>query len=108
MVKVSKAILPHPLPVSSSLNRRPIILAFFVLLLLRSRAVTLSKDALTSLRNSITNLTSIRAKKRKLTPDELAKVLQQVYIDEPDGSKTLLVPYRERVVKVRFPLLHVG
>ncbi|KJA26893.1 hypothetical protein HYPSUDRAFT_198675 [Hypholoma sublateritium FD-334 SS-4] len=27
-------------------------------------------------------------------------MLQQVYIDEEDGSQTLLVPYRERVVKV--------
>ncbi|KAJ3503896.1 hypothetical protein NLJ89_g8229 [Agrocybe chaxingu] len=94
----SRPILPHPLPIPSSLNRRPFVLAFLVFLLLRSRTFTLSRDALVSLKNSVSS--KCPSRKKKLSQDELARVLQQVYIDEPDGSKTLLVPYRERVIKV--------
>jgi len=101
MVLPSKPILPmHPLPLPPSLTKRPVVLVFLVLLLLRSRALTLSKDGLASLRRGTPYLTNFQ-RRQKLTTEELAKVLQQVYIDEPDGSQTLLVPYRERVVKVR-------
>ena len=62
----------------------------------------MSKDAIASLRQATQHLTNNFQIRRKLTKEELAKVLQQVYIDEPDGSQTLLVPYRERVVKVCF------
>lgn len=80
--------------------RRPLILAFFVLILLRSRSISLSKDALHLLRNSFTSSTNLGPSRAKVDQEELDRVLQQVYIDEPDGSKTLLVPYRERIVKV--------
>ncbi|KAJ7236266.1 ABC transporter transmembrane region 2-domain-containing protein [Mycena haematopus] len=36
---------------------------------------------------------------KKLTPEELLKALQQIYVVE-DGVKTLLVPYRDRLSKV--------
>lgn len=89
----------HPLPLPLRLAKRPIILAFLILILLRSRTLSISKDVVTSLQQKAKSLTLKR--KSKLTKDELAKMLQQVYIDEEDGSQTLLVPYRERVVKVR-------
>ncbi len=94
-------VLPHPLPIPPSLARRPVVLAFLVLILLRSRTVTLSKNAVISLRNAFTSLTHFGSWKERANPEDLAKVLQQVYIDESDGSKTLLVPYRERIVKAR-------
>ena len=101
MVSPSKPIFPiHPLPLPPNLSKRPVVLVFLVLLLLRSRALSLPKDAIASLRRGKSYLTNFQ-RRRKLTKEELAKVLQQVYIDEPDGSQTLLVPYRERVVKVR-------
>ncbi|KDR76478.1 hypothetical protein GALMADRAFT_67361 [Galerina marginata CBS 339.88] len=100
MAIFSKPIFPaRPLPLPAKLTRRPVVLAFLVLILLRSRTISLSKDAIESLRKSTQYLTNLQ-RQRKLTPEQLAKVLQQVYVDEPDGSQTLLVPYRERVVKV--------
>lgn len=98
---VSRPIFPiHPLPVPPSVTKRPVVLAFLVLLLLRSRTLSLTKGAITTLKEGTQYLSTFQ-RKRKLTKEELTKVLQQVYIDEPDGSQSLLVPYRERVVKVR-------
>ena len=73
-------------------SRRPIFVALAVLLLLRSRALTLPKDVIRNLRSA--------AYGRRLSQDELAEVLQQVYIDQPDGTKKLFVPYRDRVSEV--------
>ena len=36
-----------------------------------------------------------------VTQEELAQALQQVYVDEADGSKTLLVPHKGHISKVR-------
>ena len=79
---------------------RPLILAFIVVILLRSRSISLSKHALDLLRNVLASSTNLGPSKAKVDQEELDGVLQQVYIDEPDGSKTLLVPYRERIVMV--------
>ncbi|KAF8156895.1 ABC transporter transmembrane region 2-domain-containing protein [Crassisporium funariophilum] len=93
---------PHTssrLKASISTHRRPLVLAFLILLLLRSRVVTGTQSVLGALKSRKDALGSLR-KKKKLTKEELAKVLQQVYVDEEDGSKTLLVPYQERVIRV--------
>ncbi|KLO16094.1 hypothetical protein SCHPADRAFT_823580 [Schizopora paradoxa] len=37
----------------------------------------------------------------RLSPEDLAKAVQQLYVDEPDGSRSLLVPFRGRVSKVK-------
>lgn len=101
MASFPRPIFPiHPLPVPPSLTKRPVVLSFFILLLLRSRTLSLTKGAIATLREGTQYLSTFQ-RKRKLTKEELAKALQQVYIDEPDGSQSLLVPYRERVVKVR-------
>ena len=36
---------------------------------------------------------------KRLSPEELTSILQQVYVKEPDGLKTLLVTYRNRLAK---------
>lgn len=101
MAIFSRPIIPsRPLPFPPQLTQQPVVLAFLVLILLRSRTITLSKDAVQLLRRKAQELLAFK-RKTKLTKDELEKVLQQVYVDEEDGSHTLLVPYRERMVKVR-------
>jgi ATP-binding cassette subfamily D (ALD) long-chain fatty acid import protein len=35
-----------------------------------------------------------------MTPEELAEAMKQIYIKEGDGSKTLIVPYRDNVTQV--------
>jgi ATP-binding cassette, subfamily D (ALD), peroxisomal long-chain fatty acid import protein len=39
----------------------------------------------------------------KATPEDLKKAQQQIYVEEKDGSKTLLLPFRKRVSKVDKP-----
>ncbi|KAF8340930.1 ABC transporter transmembrane region 2-domain-containing protein [Amanita rubescens] len=63
-----------------------ILLAF---LLQRSRFVRFSRHALT------------RLAEKALTPSEIIKATQQVYLNDPDGGKTLLVLYRDRLSKVK-------
>lgn len=60
--------------------------------LLRSRLISIPKDLVERLR-AVTSGT-------KLDAQELLSVLQQIYVTEEDGSKTLLVPYQDRVSKV--------
>ncbi|KAF8886515.1 ABC transporter transmembrane region 2-domain-containing protein [Infundibulicybe gibba] len=47
----------------------------------------------------LTKLTAV-ARGKRLSSEELANVLQQVYVKGDNGSKVLLVPYRDRVSKV--------
>ncbi|OSD08136.1 hypothetical protein PYCCODRAFT_1449189 [Trametes coccinea BRFM310] len=72
--------------------RRSLLVALFTLLLLRGRIADLPQRALAKLRN----VTS----RPDISQEELAQALQQVYIDEPDGSKTLLVPHKGQISKV--------
>lgn len=85
--------IPAALLVRAAQSRRPILVALAVVLLLRSRLLTLPKDIIRNLRTA--------AYGRRLTQDELTQALQQVYVDEPDGTKKLIVPYRDRVSEVR-------
>ena len=88
--------LPHA-TVLNSLNpsaRRSLLVAVFTLLLLRGRIASIPSAALSKLRNVAT--------RQEVTQDELAQALQQVYVDEPDGSKTLLVPHKGSISKVRY------
>lgn len=72
-------------------NRTQITFLLASIILLRSKLVSIPEEILSKL-----NLVS---KGKRLTPDELSDVLQQLYIKEPDGTKTLLVPYRDTVSK---------
>ncbi|KAG6907744.1 hypothetical protein DXG01_007544 [Tephrocybe rancida] len=62
-------------------------------LLLRSRLASLPKETLQ-------RISAATKSKERLSTGEMADVLQQVYEKEQDGSKTLLVPYRDRISKV--------
>ncbi len=80
-------------------QRRPLIITLATVLLLRSRLLQLlSKDIYAKLYGSTS--------KHNLSSEELAQALQQLYVKEADGSKTLLVPYREGISQVR-SLVHL-
>lgn len=73
-------------------SRKPLIIILATVLLLRSRLLSLPKKALSKLPKVSGG--------QKLSQQELADALQQVYVTEEDGSKTILVPYRDRISKV--------
>ncbi|TFK89661.1 hypothetical protein K466DRAFT_584399 [Polyporus arcularius HHB13444] len=72
--------------------RRSLLVAVFTFLLLRGRIASIPKIVLSKLK--------IVAVRSDVTQEELAQALQQVYVDEPDGSKTLLIPYQGSISKV--------
>ncbi|KAJ7583528.1 ABC transporter transmembrane region 2-domain-containing protein [Mycena floridula] len=72
-------------------RRPPLFLIVAACLLLRSRLLTIPKEALAKLQ--------VVARSQRLSPQELERALQQAYIKEKDGSKTLLVPYLDRISK---------
>ncbi|KAI0674426.1 ABC transporter transmembrane region 2-domain-containing protein [Trametes maxima] len=72
--------------------RRSLLVALFTLVLLRGRIADLPRTVLARLKNVTA--------RHDVSQEELAQALQQVYVDEPDGSKTLLVPHKGRISKV--------
>jgi ATP-binding cassette subfamily D (ALD) long-chain fatty acid import protein len=74
-------------------SRKPLIVILATVLLLRSRLLSLPKKALSKLPTVLGE--------QRLSQQELADALQQVYVKEEDGSKTILVPYRDRISKVQ-------
>lgn len=75
-------------------QRRTVTLAVVTLLVLRARLLQLPREVLTGILDRASS-------KEKSSQDELEKALQQVYVQEKDGSKTVLVPYKQGVSKVR-------
>ena len=83
------------LPALKNLNprtRRSLLVAAFTLLLLRSRVASIPKAALAKVKNV--------ASRPEISQEELAQALQQVYVDEPDGTKTLFVPHKGSISQV--------
>ena len=76
-----------PLTFDSLRKRRgaPLIILLATLVLLRSRILKRSKAVIDD--------------GERLSPEDLAEAVQQLYVDEPDGSRSLLVPFRGRVSK---------
>jgi ATP-binding cassette, subfamily D (ALD), peroxisomal long-chain fatty acid import protein len=72
--------------------RIPALIALAIILFARGRILDLSKLAISRRPHLQTP---------KATPEELQEAIKQLYIDEADGSKTILVPFRDRVSKVR-------
>jgi ATP-binding cassette, subfamily D (ALD), peroxisomal long-chain fatty acid import protein len=62
------------------------------LLLLRSRVITGPRDLFYKLTKAGFN--------KHLIPPELSQALQQLYVEEPDGTRQLLVPSRNSISKV--------
>jgi len=64
-----------------------------LLILLRSRIITGPRDLFRTLRRV--------GFSKDLSPSELSQALQQLYVEEPDGTRQLLVPFRDSISKVR-------
>ncbi|KAF5334773.1 hypothetical protein D9611_012974 [Ephemerocybe angulata] len=89
---------PIRLPDLIKAQRRPLVLAALVLLLLRSRLGSLSKESIDVIASKLKGEEATK----KLSPEENLKVLQKIYEEDPTDkdAKVLLVPYRDRVTKV--------
>ncbi|KAH9992281.1 ABC transporter transmembrane region 2-domain-containing protein [Russula vinacea] len=64
-----------------------------LLILLRGRIITGPRDLFRTLRRVGLN--------KELSTSELSHALEQLYVEEPDGTKQLLVPFRDSISKVR-------
>ncbi|KAI0042342.1 hypothetical protein FA95DRAFT_1547661 [Auriscalpium vulgare] len=74
-------------------TRPPLFILLATILILRTRLISGPKDALAKLRE-------YALQRHKLSPQELAQAMQQLYVDGPDGSKELLVPFRDNITKI--------
>jgi len=84
-----------------SKQTRPLLPLLFAVLLFRSRLITGPRDAFTALKKA--------AGIQKPTPEELEQARQQLYRKNPDGTKDLLITYRDRIsevspLTVRYPI----
>ena len=73
-------------------TRIPALIVLAIVLVARRRILHLSKLALSR---------RPQLQAPKATPEELKEAVKQLYVDEADGSRTILVPFRDRVSKVR-------
>jgi ATP-binding cassette subfamily D (ALD) long-chain fatty acid import protein len=73
-------------------TRIPALIALAILLVARRRILEFSKLALSR---------RPQLQAPKATPEELQDAINQLCVDEADGSKTILVPFRDRVSKVK-------
>lgn len=71
--------------------RVPALIALAIILIVRGQILDLSKRVLSR---------RPQLQAPKATPEELQEAIKQLYVDEEDGSKTILVPFRDRVSKV--------
>lgn len=79
----------------NSLNarqKRSLLMLLFSVLLLRSRLITGPRDVFTALKKA--------AGIQKPTPEELEQARQQLYCKNPDGTKNLLITYRNQISEV--------
>jgi hypothetical protein len=74
-------------------SRPNITVLLSVFFLLRGRIITGPRDIIRA-------LTQVGLSKDP-SPSELAHALQQLYVEDPDGTRKLLVPFRKSVSKVR-------
>lgn len=73
-------------------TRIPALIVLAIILVARRQILHLSKLALSR---------RPQLQAPKATPEELKEAIKQLYVDEADGSRTVLVPFRDRVSKVR-------
>ena len=74
------------------MSSRSSLVLLSLLILLRGRIITGPRDLLRTL--------SKVGSSKDLSPLELSQALQQLYIEEPDGTRQLLVPFRDSISKV--------
>ena len=73
-------------------QNRSLLTLLFAVLLLRSRLITGPRDVLAALKKA--------AGIQKPTAEELEDARQQLYRKNPDGTKNLLITYRDRISEV--------
>ncbi|CCM00773.1 uncharacterized protein FIBRA_02815 [Fibroporia radiculosa] len=76
-------------PNASWRTRRGVLLLLVSFVLLRSRIITSPKEALARLKAV--------ASRPRVSQEELVRALQQLYIKEPDGTQTLLIPREDGI-----------
>lgn len=74
------------------MSSRSRLVLLSLLILLRGRIITGPRDLLRTLSKVGSN--------KDLSPSELSQALQQLYVEEPDGTRQLLVPFRDTISKV--------
>ncbi len=77
----------------SSMPSNSNLVLLSLIILLRSRVITGPRDLFRTL--------SRVGFSKDLSPSELSLALQQLYVEEPDGTRQLLVPFRDSISKVR-------
>ena len=76
----------------SSMSSRSNLVLLSLLVLLRGRIITGPRDLFRTLSRVGLN--------KELSPSELSHALEQLYVEEPDRTKQLLVPFRDSISKV--------
>ncbi|KAF8500218.1 ABC transporter transmembrane region 2-domain-containing protein [Russula emetica] len=76
----------------SSMPSNSKLVLLSLLILLRSRIITGPRDLFRTL--------SRVGFSKDLSPSELSQALQQLYVEQPDGTRQLLVPFRDSISKV--------
>ncbi|KAI0305321.1 ABC transporter transmembrane region 2-domain-containing protein [Multifurca ochricompacta] len=84
-------------PILFNSSKPHVLVLLSLVLLLRSRIITGPRDLLHKL--------SKVGFRKDLSPSELAQALQKLYVEGPDGTKQVLVPFRD--TSQRFPYFHV-
>jgi hypothetical protein len=77
------------------------------ILLLVSLAILLRTRIVTGPRDLVHRLTQVGFS-TELSPSELDQALQQLYIEESDGTRQLLVPFRNNISKVRLLIFRLS
>jgi ATP-binding cassette subfamily D (ALD) long-chain fatty acid import protein len=85
-----QSLLRDPKSLIPKRGRKSVLVVLVALFLLRARAIP-----------RITRSPPTTYGKR-LTQAEIDQALQELYRDNPDGSKTLLVPFRGRISEVPY------
>ncbi|KAF8480250.1 ABC transporter transmembrane region 2-domain-containing protein [Russula ochroleuca] len=74
------------------MSSRSNLVLLSLLILLRGRIITGPRDLFRTLTRVGSN--------KELSPSELSHALEQLYVEEPDGTRQLLVPFRDSISKV--------
>lgn len=100
-VRPGMAILSKPAREFVQAQRRPLVLAALIVVLLRSRLGSIGKEGLDAVKERVVGKGKGRAG-GKMDKEETLRVLQKIYEEDPkdEETKVLLVPYRDRVTRV--------
>lgn len=99
MAVLSKPVRPPSLPLQLTSQKSSLLVIVFTALFLRSRIVGIPSDIAKAI------LSKVNIKRKKLSQDEILRALQQLYVIEPDGSRTLVFPVKDAYVK-KVRLIH--